>query len=335
MSMEYNMRLTASEIAQLWTVYMNESLSICFLKYFLNHVEDREIQPVIEHSLELSQSHIPKITELFEGEGYPIPIGFKEGQDVDVHAPRLYSDTYMLSFIKFMSEFAMNICSQAVATAARKDAYEFFSNCLSESNKLHNMARQVLLSKGLYIRPPYLPVPEKPDFVKKQSFLADWFAEKRPLTGLEISDLYGNIQRNSLGEATMIGFMQTAKSQHVQQFLGRGKEISKKHIEIFSSVMRQNDLPAPMTWDTEVSDSKTPVFSEKIMMFLTTALISASIGYYGKGMANSFRHGLGVHYTRLSAEIAHYAEDGANIMIDNGWLEEPPKSANRSEISKE
>jgi hypothetical protein len=25
-------------------------------------------------------------------------------------------------------------------------------------------------------------------------------------------------------------------------------------------------------------------------------------------------------------EIAQYAEDGVNIMIDNGWLEQPPKS---------
>ncbi|MEK3887498.1 DUF3231 family protein [Bacillus sp. FSL K6-3431] len=38
---------------------------------------------------------------------------------------------------------------------------------------------------------------------------------------------------------------------------------------------------------------------------------------------------LGLVYTRLMAKIAKYAEEGANIMIDNGWMEEPPKAANR------
>jgi hypothetical protein len=27
---------------------------------------------------------------------------------------------------------------------------------------------------------------------------------------------------------------------------------------------------------------------------------------------------------RLATEFAHFADDGTNIMIDNGWMEEPP-----------
>ena len=31
-------------------------------------------------------------------------------------------------------------------------------------------------------------------------------------------------------------------------------------------------------------------------------------------------------------EIALYAEDGANIMIKHGWMEEPPQADNRDKL---
>uniref|UniRef100_UPI00403F1F1F DUF3231 family protein n=1 Tax=Niallia sp. XMNu-256 TaxID=3082444 RepID=UPI00403F1F1F len=34
MQTEHNIRLTSSEIASLWTAYMNNSMSYCMLKYF-------------------------------------------------------------------------------------------------------------------------------------------------------------------------------------------------------------------------------------------------------------------------------------------------------------
>ena len=58
-------RLTAGEIAQLWIQYLNDSASICVLSYFLEKAEDEEIKPLIQFSLELSQSHIQKITTIY------------------------------------------------------------------------------------------------------------------------------------------------------------------------------------------------------------------------------------------------------------------------------
>jgi hypothetical protein len=56
------------------------------------------------------------------------------------------------------------------------------------------------------------------------------------------------------------------------------------------------------------------------------------LGYYGASMGASQRRDLGSHYTRLTAEIMQYAEDGANILIDNAWLEQPPTSADRDAL---
>jgi hypothetical protein len=38
---------------------------------------------------------------------------------------------------------------------------------------------------------------------------------------------------------------------------------------------------------------------------------------------------LAAQYHRLMAEIEQFAEDGANIMIEKGWLEQPPKAPDR------
>ncbi|WP_308162540.1 DUF3231 family protein [Bacillus sp. ISL-7] len=96
-----------------------------------------------------------------------------------------------------------------------------------------------MLSKGLYIRAPYVTTPEKVDFIRKQNFLAGWFGERRSLTTLEVTNLYANIQRNVLAMSTFIGFSQVAKSKEVGNFFSRGKEIASKHIEIYSSVLNE------------------------------------------------------------------------------------------------
>jgi hypothetical protein len=40
-----------------------------------------------------------------------------------------------------------------------------------------------------------------------------------------------------------------------------------------------------------------------------------------------------LHYTRLTVEIALYSEVGANLMINNGWLEEPPLVVDHDELT--
>ncbi|MCT8976657.1 DUF3231 family protein [Clostridium sp. CX1] len=37
-------------------------------------------------------------------------------------------------------------------------------------------------------------------------------------------------------------------------------------------------------------------------------------------------------FTRLAAEIAKYAKDGIDIMIDNEWLEEVPNAIDRKKL---
>ncbi|WP_339216749.1 DUF3231 family protein [Ornithinibacillus sp. FSL M8-0202] len=100
MDTNHNARLTSTEITQLWTNYMDDSMAICIFRYFFYIVEDNEVKELVKYALDLAESHIPKLNSFFEGENYPVPIGFNVNEDVDVNAPRLYSDSYILTYIR-------------------------------------------------------------------------------------------------------------------------------------------------------------------------------------------------------------------------------------------
>lgn len=333
MQTNHNTRMTSAEISNLWGSYQNDTLAVCVLRYFLTHVQDSDIRSLVEHALEISQSHVRKLTAIFNAESFPVPTGFTEN-DVNVNAPRLYSDSFMLFYLQQMGKLGMNAHSVSTALSARPDLHEYCFECLNEYGRLHGMANDLLLSKGLFVRPPYIPYPEKVDFVKKQKFLTGWFGNRRSLVSLEITNLYDNIQRNALGIAALIGFSQVAKSKNVAQYMVRGKEIAAKHVEIFGSILREDDISVPITWDSEVTTSTVSPFSDKLMMFHTTALIAIGMGYYGTSMATSMRRDIQTHYSRLISELGKYAEDGANIMIDNAWMENPPQAPDRNKLAK-
>ncbi|MCT2534763.1 DUF3231 family protein [Aquibacillus koreensis] len=327
-------RLTSAELGQLWTQYLNDTASICMLTYFLENAEDEEVKPVIGHALELSKTHIQKLTHIFTKEKHAIPHGFHIDEDVDLTAPRLYSDSYVLNFIHNMAKIGLIAYSGSLAVAVRADITDYYKECLDETMELYKTSKNLLLSKGLYLRSPYFPNLDHVEYVKEQGFVWDMLGEKRPLSALEVSNLYSNLQRNALGAATLIGFSQVAQDKDVKQFFIRGIDIATHHVKTFGKKLEESYLTVPMTWATEITDSTTYTFSDKIMMFYTSALIALSVGYYGTGLAQSPRVDLGVMYNKLSVKIQLYAEDGANIMIKNRWLEQPPMASDRDELAR-
>lgn len=331
--MEHHIRLTSAEISNLWGSYILDTMGVCVLKYFLEKAEDTQIKPVVQYALESSQKHVQTLTKLFQSEDFPIPQGFTD-QDVNINAPRLYSDVYILQYVKQMARLGMNKYSMALYLSARSDVREYYNECMASSTELDNKATNVLLNKGLYIRAPYINYPEKVDFVTKQNFIAGWIGKQRPLAAMEITSLYLNIVTNALGKAIIMGFSQVAQSEEIRSYFMRGKEISTKQIEICSEVLREEDLTAPAGWDTEVTDSTVAPFSDKLMMFHTAALTAQGITDFGFSISTSPRKDLATHYHRLMAEIELYAEDGANLMIKQGWMEQPPQSVDRTELVK-
>ncbi|WP_353050138.1 DUF3231 family protein [Bacillus sp. ISL-41] len=99
MAKHENIQLTSAELAALHQNYLGDTMSICVFGHFLETVVDPEIKIVVEHAFDIAVQHVEDIKEIFIKENIPVPIGFTE-QDVNKHAPRLFSDAFYLSYIK-------------------------------------------------------------------------------------------------------------------------------------------------------------------------------------------------------------------------------------------
>ncbi|MFS0864387.1 DUF3231 family protein [Fredinandcohnia sp. 179-A 10B2 NHS] len=330
--MKRHVRLTSTEIANLWSQYVNDSMSVCLLTHFIKYCEDQEIKSVLEYALDLANSHIKSISRFLKEENYPIPVGFSM-EDVNLEAPPLFSDKFLLIYMHIMSIHGLVGYTGALTTCIRDDQVEYFSKCHQETIELYRKALTILLEKGILTRPPHLNAPERADFVQKQSFLTGWFGDRRPLNAIEVSGIFFNMQKNIVKIVLEIGFAQVVHSKEIKEYLQRGEQLCDKHFDTLGILMSESNLPSPPKHDAEVTNSTVAPFSDKLMLFQIISLISTASGYYGAAFSLSQRRDLGVKYAMMIAEIAKYAEDGVNIMINNGWLEQPPTFDDRKKLA--
>ncbi|MGZ0879763.1 DUF3231 family protein [Priestia megaterium] len=326
--------LTSSELSYLWTTYLSDSMSICIFKHFLQHIEDEEIKAIVTFAMQSSEKHINFIREIYSKEDIQIPQGFTEA-DINLKAKRLFSDVFYLQYIKNMSKGGLVTYGRVIQNIYRQDILTFFNTCLMQTIELNTKVTNLLLEKGIALRPPTIPYPKKIEFVHKQSFILEGLGRREAFTGTEVNNLYANIQTNYLGTALATAFSQVAESDKLRKYFLRGKEIALKHIKVFSSYLEMCSLPTPMSYDQDITGSEEPPFSDKLMAFHFSLMIYAGIGNYGVSISEDQRTDMDVDYYRLIAEILKYSEDGANIMIANEWLEQPPLAANRRDLAKD
>ncbi|GAM13497.1 DUF3231 family protein [Mesobacillus selenatarsenatis] len=328
-----SIKMTAAEISYLWTTYLSDTMSICVLQYFLQQIDDSDIKVLVQQALDLSFQHVEGIKEIYAQEGIAVPQGFTD-QDVNLKAERLFSDIFYLKYIKNMAGGGLSGYSRMLPNIYRKDIKRFYSKALTSSMELEQEATLLLLEKGLATRPPFIPYPDKVEFIKKQSFFLEGLGRRGALSGKEVTHLHFNIETNQLGAAISTGFSQTAQNKQARNYFIRGKEIALKHIKVFRDYLEKHSLPAHAGIEQEVSESTQSVFSDKLMMFHFSVMIYAGIGNYGVAISESQRSDLVIDYSRLNAEILKYSEDGINIMVANEWLEQPPLSVDRQNLSK-
>lgn len=329
-----HIKLTASELSYLWTSYLADSMSVCVLKYFLVHIDDNDIKTLTTCALDLSQKHVEFIRDLFTKEQIQIPQGFTE-QDVNLHAKRLFSDIFYLRYIRNMSKGGLVTYGRVLQNVYRQDIRSFYAESLTETLELDTKAMMILLEKGLAMRPPVIPYPQKLEFVHKQSFILEGLGRRESLTGTEITNLYANVLTNRLGVAIATAFSQVAESKKVRKYFLRGKDVSLKHIKALCSYLEMDSLGFPMGFEQEVTESTEAPFSDKLMMFHFNLMIYAGVGNYGIAISESQKTDLVVDYSRFNVEVLKLSEDGANLMIENEWLEQPPLAANRRDLAKE
>jgi hypothetical protein len=326
-------KLTSAEMGKLWATYMGNSMSKCILSYYLQHVEDEEIKTLLENALKLSVEFMKTTKDILKKENFPIPNGFSE-EDVNLGAPRLFEDVYYVHYLKYVCKAGMSIYNVAVPLVYRKDVKEFFIYCMDSTMALMGQINDILMNKGLIIKPPIIPVPDKVEFVH-QGFLDGFLGHVRPLHALEIAHLYDNIENNATSKALIMAFSQVVKSEKIRKLFIEGKDLTHKSIEQYMEKLHNENLPSPSFLDHLVTTSTFSPFSDKLMLFHKIDMFSMKIRAFGNSAAVNGRHDMGVLYAKSLIKITSFVEDAAKILIENGWMEQPPFAVDRDKIASE
>jgi len=331
----HNAHLTSSEISSLWKVNSYYSMLRCMYKHFLSNLKDPDLRPYFEFVISMFETRINLASNILKMEGQPVSKGFLDS-DIDLAAPRLFTDQFYCYYSLKMARSGLELGALNLSHAIREDVREFYTESVMTTIKFYNDFSKLMLEKGIYVRPPAVNTFKEADTVQKQNFLAGFLGKRRPLLANEVEQLFYGIRNNIFGKALLTGFRQAARSEQLRAYMNRGVEIAGKHVDIFTSALRKEDIQAPMQSEVElVTDSTVPPFSDRLMLQHVTILNRIGITNYAMSMSASLRHDLSLSYTRLIAEVMDYGEDGINIMIDNGWLDEPPRIIDRQEQAGE
>ncbi|MEK5389158.1 DUF3231 family protein [Margalitia sp. FSL K6-0131] len=326
-------RLTSAEIGGLWSTYMNSSMEWCLITYFLHHIKDSEIKAILDQALASSNKRLHYLRELFTQEEIPIPDGYTD-QDINLEAPPLFYDPFALTFVYSLSKMDMVLYSFITTDICRIDIQDFFTSIVKENTDLLKASTSLLLSKGLYDRPPMIPYPKEVQYIQKESYINGFIGKKRPLNVVEITEIFSNIERNYFAILLCTGLLQVIKDPEIKEYLKKGKEISEKQINLFNEVLMKEDLLGLVPINMEVTESTESPFSDKLVMTLFSALNAIDITLIGHALSLSFRTDLSAHYSKFIAEILLYSKQGFDILVDRKWLEKPPGAPDRNKLQK-
>lgn len=321
---ENSTNITSSEIASIWNTIMHYQMIGLVMDYFAAKVQDTSVKEILSESRVIAQNRASTASQFFTDAQIPLPVGFS-GRDVNVEAPSLYTDNFYLRYLYNQCRIGLNINVLNLAMSVRKDITDFYSQCVTETNNLNARVHNLMFERGLHIKSPYVNVQSEPEIIRNPSFLTGFIGKKRPLTTFEISHLFFNSAVNYFGSVLLTGFAQVTKTSEVRKYFETGAKMASGFATDFASKLREENLPITLAWDIGTTSCTEPPFSEKLMMFHVLTLNATGIGNYGVSASTSLRHDITAMYAKTVAEVATYSGEGARIMMDKGWLDEPPK----------
>ncbi|EKN62561.1 hypothetical protein BABA_25476 [Neobacillus bataviensis LMG 21833] len=328
----HSIRLSSAEIGGLWATYLQENMAVCLLTYFLHHNKDEEIGKTLKHAYEVSDGHVKKIASIFTEEGIPIPDGFTE-KDLDLTVPPLFHDLFGLSFVYSMCRMGLINTGFITSSMAREDVQDFFVKMVQENSLLYKESTTLMLSKGLYDRPPMIPYPKKVEYIEKLSYLSG-FGKKRPLNVAEITEIFFNTERNYFSILLCMGLLQVIKDKEIHDYIQEGKKISEKQINTFNDILMREELLGNISTIVDVTETTVSPFSDKLVVTLFHALNAIDITMIGHALSLSMRTDLAAYYQKYILDILVYSAKGFDILVDRGWAQEPPHAPDRRDLQK-
>ncbi|GLB61636.1 DUF3231 family protein [Cytobacillus sp. NCCP-133] len=329
-----NLKLTSSEIGTLWGEFINGTMTDMVNRYMVSIIEDESIKAIFEEAIKISEKQKQQIVTFIEKEGFPVPIGFNES-DLFKTKQRLFTDVFCLNYLHIMTLHGLLGHTTSFAVSVRKDLRDFYDSCDNDAKKMYHQTIELLLEKGNFQRDPLFYPDKKPKLVTSEDFTDGFFGKGRTLTATEIISISFNLKKSIMSKTLSIAFSQVAQSKEVRKFLTDSGETADGQIKKFSKIMQTDNLPVPKSWETEVTSSTDPPFSDKLMLYHIGFLFQAAQNYHGTGLASAMRTDLITAYEGTILKNLMVTKKWFNLMAQNKWLEQPPLAPNRKEIAEE
>lgn len=324
-----NKTLTANEIGLLWTQYIQNSMAVPLLEYFKLTNEDKTMEPIINLARDIAEEGVQQCQTFFDEAGLSVPYGYSL-DDMNPNAHKLFTEAFMLAFIEHMGKVGLTSDGLSLGTSAREDVRNFFTERMNKQDQLYNLCVNTAMEQGFYTSAPQIEVENNVEFIEGKGYFHPF--SKRSLNTIEILHLYENAKNNYLGEAVCQAFAQTSKNKTVKNFMVKGKNISIKHRKIFTKILDQSGIVTPSHSSNYLTNNTDPVFSDRLMMYMMNVFVTAGHANYANGATHSLRYDIVYTYHRLSVDTAVFSKNGLDIMIHNGWFEEPPQAPDKQKL---
>jgi hypothetical protein len=329
-----NLKLTSSEIGTLWGEYVNGTAVDTINRYMVTIIEDAAIKAIFEDAIETYAKQKNQMVTFLENEGFPVPIGFTES-DLYKGKQRLFTDIFCLNYLHIMTLHGLLGHSTSLGVSVRKDLRYFYDACDNDGKRMYHQTIELLLEKGNFQRDPLFYPAKNPEYVSSNDFMDGFFGKGRMLSATEIISISFNLKKSIMAKTLSIAFSQVAQSKEVRKFLEEAEKVSDQQIKTLTKIMQTDNLPAPKSWETEVTDSTDSPFSDKLMLYHIGFLFQAAQNYHGTGLASAMRTDLVAAYETTILKNLMVTKKWFNIMVQNKWLEQPPLAPNRKEIAQE
>ncbi len=321
--------ISAAEIGSLWITYRQKTLIMRMLEYFKKNADDEEAQNILGGLWQQESYYILQIEELLQQQGIVIPVGFTK-EDVNLEAPKLFDNGFDIMFVRILKELSMGLYTISMNMSYNDEVTKIYKGLTGITQDIYNLSTQYLLQKGILTPPPKVTMPKSNEVIESINYTSGFnpFREKRGLNDIEIGFLHHGIETNNIGLQLMTGFAQCAQNKEVKKYFLRGKELAKKQIKVMGDILLESDVQFSAASGGTVTDSTIPPFSDKLMMACVYYLNGFGMVGTSFGLFFTLRNDIVAKTALIGKDIFLYGKDGVEIMIKNGWLEEPPQMEN-------
>lgn len=324
-----HLELTATEISNIWAGYLKITMELRLYEYFFATADDPEVKKIVEKLLNFAQKNMQDLKGIFTKEKITIPLGFTS-EDVRLDAGKVFSDTFILYICHDITMLSMITYPSAFSDSTRKDIRAIFQGAIEFVLQIQNEMTELMLSKGVYLKPPQIAMDHIIDMVGHMNYLNGLFGGSRPVNAAEIANLTRIIHRAQFSKMILVTFGKLAKAKDLKQHLSKGNQSLEKVTSSLQEIFDKENIPVSASGDFNIYDVTESPFSDKLMMFfVNTCLGMFCFIMINQAMTSSLRSDIVTKFTNISDEMKKFYGKGLILTITEKWLEQPPQVIDR------